>query len=156
MFDDKVHFSNSSQKKTILNLCEMEQKTVNARSGIWHLSPYLAAITIALMHSTACSQNQQSKAIPLKFLKHSLHQGTFSIFSCEKYRILHISSYQMHTQTNQKKHPKKQSASVLLLEQRGAALSLSDILHTSPYTSHISHIYVVFSEIFFCPKLFLI
>lgn len=44
---------------------------------------------------------------------------------------------------NKKKRSKPQS---LLLEQRGAALSLSDMLHTSSHTSPISHIYIAYPD----------
>lgn len=70
------------------------------------VSPDLAAIPISIMLSTSYCWNQQSKLILLKLLKYSLQWCSLSVFSYEKYRILSVSSCQMHKPTATKKNPK--------------------------------------------------
>lgn len=109
------------------------------------------------MLSTSHCWNQQSKLVLLKLLKYSLQWCSLSIFSYEKYRILSVSSCQMHKPTTTKKksqtktthHPKKNAPLSLLLEQ-----SSSFIVRYASYklTFHLSHLYTAYSDgvFFFC------
>lgn len=115
------------------------------------VSPDLAAIPISIMLSTSHCWNQQSKLVLLKLLKYSLQWCSLSIFSYEKYRILSVSSCQMHKPTTTKKksqtktthHPKKNAPLSLLLEQ-----SSSFIVRYASYklTFHLSHLYTAYSD----------
>lgn len=120
------------------------------------VSPDFAAIPISIMLSTSYCWNQQSKLILLKLLKYSLQWCSLSVFSYEKYRILSVSSCQMHKPTATKKkipktthQPKKSAPQSLLLEQ-----SSSFIVRYASYklTFHLYHPYTAYSDgiFFFC------